>query len=149
MPENFELELFSLRRQPHGERPWGVALWHVRQGNGVGGRHMRRLVVRVWGAPLRALSELVVESLRRAGHRVWELSPGTGRVFPLREEEAVRLALAMLAAKPLQKPSKLEAVVEAVGHMTPEEVYYWYAKCTTDGTGPRARRALRILLAGG
>jgi hypothetical protein len=65
----------------------------------------------------------------------------------LAEPAGVRLALAINAAAPLNRPSRRQSVLEGISAMSEEEAYYWYAKTTRPESGTRALRALRILLA--
>ena len=62
------------------------------------------------------------------------------------EVVGVRLGLALMAIKPLQKPRRIEEVAMAVRELCDDEAYYWYAKCTHTQTGQRARRAFRDLV---
>jgi hypothetical protein len=64
----------------------------------------------------------------------------------LAEDRGVRLALLLMAVKPLRKVSRIEQVATGLRHMTDDEVYYWYSKCSDLETGQRAQRALRLLL---
>ena len=74
------------------------------------------------------------------------LSAGRRKPIVLDETAGVRLALTLIAAEPVTKRSRREAILGGVASMSSEETYYWFAK-VTGSTAPRARRALRILLA--
>lgn len=91
-------------------------------------------------SPLRA-------ALRESGHPQTIVGPARSAPVMLAEPAGVRLALAINAAAPLNRPNRRQSVLEGVSAMSDEEAYYWYAKTTRPGTGTRALRALRILLA--
>ena len=74
------------------------------------------------------------------------LSAGRRKPVVLDETAGVRLALTLMAAEPVTKRSRREAILGGVAAMSSEETYYWFAKVTGQ-KAPRARRALRILLA--
>ncbi len=93
----------------------------------------------------RVLDALVV-SVRTSGHQAGVLSATRKKPIPLDEAAGVRLALALLAARPVSKPDRIRRIVAGVSLMSTEETYYWYAKAV----GPdadRVRRALRLFLA--
>lgn len=106
-----------------------------------------RPLVRIWGTAFRAIVDRVLAALKDNGYRASELSKARKAPFLLSEESGVRLGLLFLAAKPLRKLSRIEAISNAIWAMSPEEAYYWFSKCTDGATGRRARRALRLLLA--
>jgi hypothetical protein len=74
------------------------------------------------------------------------LSAGRRKPIILDESAGVRLALTLIAAEPITKRSRREAILGGVAAMSSEETYYWFAKVTGSASA-RARRALRILLA--
>ena len=86
-------------------------------------------------------------ALRDSGHAPTIVGPSRRKPVPLGEAAAVRLALAVNAAAPLNRPVRRLAVIEGVTAMSDEEAYYWYSKTRRPDSGPRALRALRILLA--
>jgi hypothetical protein len=86
-------------------------------------------------------------ALRESGHPLTIVGPTRSKPIPLGEAAAVRFALAINAAAPLARPLRRLAVLEGVAAMSDEEAYYWYAKTTRTDRGPRALRALRVLLA--
>ncbi|MBE3519595.1 MAG: hypothetical protein IMW97_04755 [Firmicutes bacterium] len=102
-------------------------------------------LVRVWDAPLQASLPQVLEALRQSGYRPSDLTRGRREPFELRENQGVRLALTLLALKPLRKTSRMERIAEGIRSMPDEEAYYWFSKATSAGS---ARRALRVLLGG-
>ena len=103
--------------------------------------------VRIWGLPLKVMTETILNLLKKQGHRPTELSPKRKAPFPLDEAPGVRLALFLLALKPMSKPARMEEVVSGLAAMSDEEAYYWYAKCAGGPHATRSRKALRILLA--
>jgi hypothetical protein len=106
-----------------------------------------RLVVQVWGTPLRAVLDHVLAILKQAGYRPSDLYRSRRAPFLLAEELGVRLALLFLAVKPLRKVSRITEISEQVPGMAVEEAYYWFSKTTDHGSGRRSQKALRILLA--
>jgi len=99
------------------------------------------------GDTLRAIADHVIEAVRQAGYKATDLSPTRTQPFYLPEPVGVRLGLVMMAVRPLNKHTRIEAISEAVRKMPEEEFYYWYSKCTAQDSAERAQRALRILLA--
>ena len=135
---------FSLEVLPRDEHGYGVALHQVRR-NGPGPEPVR--VVRAWGMPLRAVTDAVLQALKDSGYRQDDLRPSRRAPFQLAERVGVRLALLLLAVKPLRRHVRIEQVAEGVRRMPDEEVYYWYSKCTAKTDPRRAQHALRVLLA--
>jgi len=64
----------------------------------------------------------------------------------LSESDGVRLTIAFLALKELQKYEKLTTVADSIARMSLEECYYWHAKCRSP-SNPNGVKALRVLLA--
>jgi hypothetical protein len=62
------------------------------------------------------------------------------------EGDGVRLTIAFLAMKRLQKYEKLTTVADSIARMSLEECYYWHAKCRSPSS-PNGVKALRVLLA--
>jgi hypothetical protein len=106
-----------------------------------------QLLVRIWGTAFRASVDRILAALKDNGYRASELLRTRQAPFLLSEESGVRLGLVFLAAKPLRKLSRMEAIGNAIWAMSPEEAYYWFSKCTDLLAGRRAQRALRMLLA--
>jgi hypothetical protein len=71
---------------------------------------------------------------------------GEGSVV-LSEGDGIRLTIAFLAMKRLQKYERLTAVADSIARMSLEECYYWHAKCRSPSS-PNGVKALRVLLAG-
>lgn len=86
-------------------------------------------------------------ALRESGHPHTIVGPARKVPVMLVEPAGVRLALAINAGVPLNRPSRRQSVLEGIAAMSDEEAYYWYAKTTRPDSGSRALRALRILLA--
>lgn len=99
------------------------------------------------GDRLRAVTDHVIEALRKADYKATDLSPARHKPFYLPEEVGVRLGLVFLTVKPLAKFRRVEQVSYGIRQMPPEEAYYWYSKCTAAETAERAQKALRVLLA--
>ena len=83
----------------------------------------------------------------RHAQGVDDLKIESSRFRDLPEAVGVRLGLVFLAVKPLSKLDRVEAISQGIRHMTLEELYYWYSKCTASDTAERAQKALRVLLA--
>lgn len=99
------------------------------------------------GDSLRAVAGQVMEGLREAGYRSTDLSARRRAPFALPEGVGVRLGLLFLAVRPLSKLERVESIAHAIRRMPPEELYYWYSKCTVGENAERAQKALRVLLA--
>lgn len=104
--------------------------------------------IELGGDPLRAVADHLLNALRVNDYRATDLAPGSGREEPfyLDEVTGIRLALIMLAVKPLRRHDRIEAVGHGVQAMGDEEAYYWFSKCTCGSDAGRARKALRVLL---
>ncbi len=135
---------FSLEVFPRDVNGYGVAVKQIRR-NGPGPEPVR--VVRAWGMPLRAVTDAVLQALKDSGYRQEDLKRSRKTPFGLRELIGVRLALLLLAVKPLRRHQRIEQVAEGVRRMPDEEAYYWYSKCTAKKEARRAQHALRVLLA--
>lgn len=143
---------FELRVVPRRGQEYGLTVYQwAAPGNGGGGTNSApraERLVEIAGDPLRAVIDQVLEALRRAGYRVTELSRERRQPFRLSEESGLRLGLLFLAAKPLTRIDRIEAIASGLRTMPSEEAYYWFSKCTAAATAANAQRALRILLAG-
>ena len=138
---------FELRVVPLGEIQYSLALyqWPVRTNHRVGKRPQRLVELR--GTQLQAVSDHVLEAVRKGGYKVTDLSRVRRDPFCLDEETGLRLGLLFLAVKPLTKLSRIEAISSEMRAMPSEEAYYWFSKCTATATAGRAQHAFRILLA--
>lgn len=137
---------FELRVVPRQQSAYGLELLQRRVNGGRKDAPFRR-VVRIWGTPLSAVLDQVLEVLRKNGYRATDLRPERKPPFSLDEQSGVKLGLLFLAVKPLRKLARIEAVSREVRHLEPEESYYWYSKCSKSGQSRRAMRAMRILMA--
>lgn len=131
---------FELLVVPEDETTFGVEIRQAPNGTG----SPKRVVV-ARSRQLQPVSDHFLEALRRAGLRPTAL--GRTRRAPVRLPEAagVRLALVLLATRPLRKIRRIEDVSRAVRQMSDDEAYYWFAKCTDPKHGARACRAFRDL----
>ena len=150
---------FRLRVEPLAGEAFRLTLWQ--QPPAVNGRTpaLRRIAT-LEGAPLLVALDQVLELLRAEGYRGLRGGerrrtgvrrgggPGEIRELPLGETAGVRLGLLFLVLRPLRRVERMERVAAGVRAMTDEEAYYWFSKCAARDTGRRARRALRLLLAG-
>jgi len=71
---------------------------------------------------------------------------GEGSVI-LSEGAGIRLTIAFLAMKRLQKYEKLTTVADSIARMSLEECYYWHAKCRSPSNS-NGVKALRVLIVG-
>jgi len=106
-----------------------------------------RVDVELGGDALRALADVILETLRHNGYKITDLSASRREPFHLDETSGVRLGLIFLAVKPISKTGRIEQISQGVRVMTGEELFYWYSKCTTGAATERAQKALRLLLA--
>ncbi len=136
---------FLLYVLPRPDGSYGVEL---RQRLNGAARSEERSLVRAWDGPFQASLPQVVDALRKSGYRPSDLSRARREPFELREDQGVRVALTLLALKPLRKTSRMERIAEAMRSMPDEEAYYWFSKCAQQRGCGHAQRALRILLAG-
>ena len=102
---------------------------------------------RMWGTPVKVMTETLLNALKKEGYRTTEFSAQRTEPFIFREAFGVKLGLLFYTLKPLKKPSRMEEIITGVDRMSDEEAYYWFAKCNS-GKATRAQKALRILLAG-
>lgn len=101
----------------------------------------------LWGLPLHFAWQTIIDALKKNGYAPSNLNPKRKEPFDLSEDTGVRLSLLFWAIKPLEKTSRIEAIIDGISRMSNEEACYWFAKCTGDNPA-QARQALRILLAG-
>ncbi|MBN1856439.1 MAG: hypothetical protein JW846_05730 [Dehalococcoidia bacterium] len=138
----FELRVFAL-----SSTEYGLELRQRRLNGDQRPGELSVRVVRLWGTPLSAVMDHVLEGIRKNGYRASDLRASRQSPFMLDEEQGVRLGLLFLAVKPLRKLERIEAVSRRVKQMETEEVYYWYSKCRSPNERRRACRAVRILMA--
>jgi hypothetical protein len=140
---------FALRVVIDGEGGYGLALYQKpqRDRDADGKVNGWRMVVKVRGAPLKAVIDQVLSTIKRAGYKPSDLSRGRQAPFNLPEDLGVRLGLLFLAVKPLHKPSRMADISSQVQGMSVEEAYYWFSKVTDSTRGSRSQKAFRILLA--
>jgi hypothetical protein len=93
-----------------------------------------------------AVHRLVRDVLDDSGIDVDFVTRGEGSIL-LSEGAGIRLTIAFLAMKQLQKYEKLTTVADSIARMSLEECYYWHAKCRSP-SNPNGVKALRVLLAG-
>lgn len=98
------------------------------------------------GKRQQAVHRLVKRILGDAGVDVATVTRGEGSAV-VSESDGVRLTIAFLALKELQKYEKLTTVADGIARMSLEECYYWHAKCRSP-TCKNGVKALRELVAG-
>lgn len=108
--------------------------------------YSERKVSELGGISLKIVADVILEALRKNEYSATELNPNRKEPFFLSEESGVRLALIFLAIQSLKKTTRIEEISHGIQAMTPEELYYWFAKCTSTRNADRALKALRLLL---
>jgi len=105
--------------------------------------------IEVGGDTLRAVTDHLLATLRTNGYKATDLARAVGSETPfyLDEPSGLRLALILLAVKPLTRHDRIEAIGQGIQAMSAEETYYWFSKCTAGPDALRAQKALRVLLA--
>ena len=93
-----------------------------------------------------AVHRLVRDVLNDSGVDTDFVMRGEGSAV-LSESSGIRLTIAFLAMKRLQKYEKLTTVADSIARMSLEECYYWHAKCRSPSNS-NGVKALRVLLAG-
>lgn len=93
-----------------------------------------------------AIHRLVDDVLNDSGIDVDFVTRGEGSVV-LSESDGIRLTIAFLAMKRIQKYEKLTTVADSIARMSIEECYYWHAKCRSPSS-QNGVKALRILISG-
>ena len=93
-----------------------------------------------------AVQRLVRDVLDDCGIDSDFVTRGEGSVV-LSEGAGIRLTIAFLAMKRLQKYEKLTTIADSIARMSLEECYYWHAKCRSP-SNPNGIKALRELLTG-
>lgn len=96
------------------------------------------------GQRQRAISKLVRSVVEDSGIDAAHILTGEGTAL-VSESAGVRLAIAFLGVKRLQKYEKLVELVNGVERMGLEECYYWHAKCRSPSNS-NGVKALRTLL---
>jgi len=91
-----------------------------------------------------AVHRLVRDILEDSGIDIDFVARGEGSAV-LSEGAGIRLTIAFLAMKRLQKYEKLTTVADSIARMSLEECYYWHAKCRSPSS-PNGVKALRVLL---
>lgn len=149
---------FVLYTIPEADNGYRVALYQWLPHNGVPNSlsdgSSRPAPGAMWGIelggdPLRAVVDHLLHALRASGHKATDLARAAGseRPFYLDELTGLRLALILLAVKPLSRHDRIEAIGQGVQAMGDEEAYYWFSKCSAGPDALRAQKALRVLLA--
>jgi hypothetical protein len=103
-------------------------------------------ITRLKNSRQQAVHSLVRDVLTENGLAPTNVTRGEGSVL-LSEGAGIRLTIAFLAMKRLQKYKKLTTVADSIGRMSTEECYYWHAKCRSPSS-PNGVKALRVLLTG-
>ncbi len=121
------------------------------RGDGDGSRsHELCRVAGASGDVLRAVMDHLLAALRANDYKATDLARAVGSKTPfyLDEFSGLRLALILMAVKPLVRHDRIEAIGQGIQAMSAEEAYYWFSKCTAGPDAVHAQKALRVLLAG-
>jgi len=142
---------FVLYTIPDADGGYRVALYQWLQHTGEPNKRAPGAMwgIELGGDPLRAVADHLLSALRANGHKATDLARAAGSETPfyLDELTGVRLALILLAVKPLTRHDRIEAISLGVQAMGDEETYYWFSKCSAGPDALRAQKALRVLLA--
>ena len=94
----------------------------------------------------RAVSKILRVSLEDASISPSQVLTGEGTAL-LSEASGVRIAIAFMGVKRLQRYDRMVELVNGIERMGLEECYYWHAKCRSPDS-PNGVTALRKLLTG-
>ncbi|MCB0857326.1 MAG: hypothetical protein KDB57_04295 [Solirubrobacterales bacterium] len=136
-PLSFELEA----TESGGSERIGIRLTEAGSSSG------HRLQIRLGSSPTERISNSLTNALRESKIKPGQLSPRRKAPLALVEEAGVRLALVMVATKPVSLRRRVTEIEEGIAAMSTEETYYWYSKCT-GAERNRSQRALRLLVSG-
>lgn len=143
---------FVLYTIPDTNGGYRVALYQWVQHNGEAGERAPGALwsVELGGDQLRSVADHLLAALRVNDYKATDLARAAGadEPFYLDELSGLRLALILMAVKPLTRHDRIEAIGQGVQAMSAEEAYYWFSKCSAGPDALRAQKALRILLAG-
>lgn len=155
----FELRLIQENNNNAKNGTYRLALWQVSRNQPVilnqGYKEQQmstpqastqRVVSELGGIPLKIVADAILETLRSNGYSATELNPHRREPFQLSEESGVCLALIFLTIQSLKKTVRMEEIARGIRAMTAEELYYWFAKCTSSMNAERSLKALRLLL---
>lgn len=101
-------------------------------------------VATLCGQRQRVISKLIQSVLEDSGIDSARALTGEGTAL-ISEPAGVRIAVAFLGIRRLQKHNKLVELVSGVEQMRVEECYYWHAKCRSPSSS-NGIKALRALL---
>ncbi|MCY4631879.1 MAG: hypothetical protein OXE75_13505 [bacterium] len=139
VPTNAERR-FELRLRPTGDGgDWGFEMHET-----TGGQNAA--VANVPAARAARYRGDVLAAVTADGYGASTVGPRRRRPFNLTAEPGVRLALAVAALDPVRRADRRSAIAAGLSAMAAEEAFYWYAR-SVGPSGPRALRALRLLLA--
>lgn len=99
------------------------------------------------GKQLNAAGKLIRTALADAGRDSDAVLSGEPVTISLPEGVGIRLSLAFLGMKPLQRYDRLNEFANGLTTLSLEECYYWHAKARSP-TSPSGTKALRVLLTG-
>jgi len=140
---------FELRVEPRRNNQLMVSVFQYPNSRGRRKERTPQEIVRLWGLPLQAAREEMLELLQQAGHRLTAFKPTGSRPLRLPEDLGIRLGLLSMALKPLRKLERMREIQRGVEEMSREEATYWFSKAGgAERYNDRRRimKAMRILL---
>lgn len=141
---------FALYAIPERGGGYRVALYQWLQRDSQAGQRAPGALwsIELGGDPLRAVADHLLAALRANSYKATDLARAAGAEEPfyLDELTGLRLALILLAVKPLTRHERIEAIGLGVQAMSAEEAYYWFSKCSVGPGASQAQKALRVLL---
>ena len=87
----------------------------------------------------------ILKKLKEAGVRL-DIMPIDGMRTPIREEEALRLALLLRVLAPMRSRARMVDIAEGIEGMAREEAAYWLGMAVHRKNPRRVLNALRVLL---
>ena len=107
--------------------------------------HVPQRVAGLAGRNLEINQVRILKKLKDAGIRL-EVMPIEGMRSPIREDEALRLALLFRVLAPMRSRRAMVAVAEGIESMAREEAAYWLGMAVHRKNPRRVLTALRVLI---
>lgn len=107
--------------------------------------HVPQRVAGLAGRNLEINQVRILKKLKEAGIRL-EVMPVEGMRVPIREDEALRLALLFRVLAPMRSRARMVDIAEGIEGMAREEAAYWLGMAVHRKNPRRVLNALRVLL---
>ena len=107
--------------------------------------HVPQRVAGLAGRNLEINQVRILKKLKEAGVRL-EVMPVEGTRAPIREDEALRLALLFRVLAPMRSRPRMVDIAEGIEGMAREEAAYWLGMAVHRKNPRRVLSALRVLL---